>query len=157
ITDMNQWGAASQRLAAHFGVEMSQGMTVDPRNSLPGMPARLVFSRENGLLGDHPIIRGRDRSEQLNRVVTYAGQSLLGPRGSIPFLRLSETAVDRYKDGQVAVRAAGRCQGLALTHGQGRVVMLGEAGCLSAQFDFAARPFGMNDPGNDNRRLAMNI
>ena len=55
------------------------------------------------------------------------------------------------------VRAAGRCQGLALTHGKGRVVVLGEAGALSAQFGMGGRPFGMNDPGNDNRQLALNI
>lgn len=157
ITDQLHWGAASQRLAARFGVEMSQGVTIDPQNSIPGMPARLVFSRESGLLGDHPIVRGRGPSERVSRVVTYAGQSLLGPRGSVPFLRLGETALDRYPDDPVMVRAAGRCQGLTLRHGKGRVVVLGEAGCLSAQFDAAAVRFGMNDPATDNRRLALNI
>jgi hypothetical protein len=155
ITDQPPYGAASQRLARQFGVEMSQGVTIDPQNSIPRMPARLVFSRDNGLLGDHPIIRGRDPSERINRVVTYAGQSLLGPKGSAPFLVLGETAMDQYPDA-VGVRAAGRCQGLTLTHGKGRVVVLGEAGCLSAQFG-PRGPFGMNDPGNDNRRLALNI
>lgn len=157
ITDINHWGAASRRLGVRFGIEMSQGVTVDPRNSVPGMPARLVFSREDGLIGDHPITRGRDASERVNRVVTYAGQSLLGPRGSVPFLILGETAVDQYPGDLVAVRAAGRCQGLAMTHGKGRVVVLGEAGALSAQFGRGGRPFGMNDPGNDNRQLALNI
>ena len=157
ITDMNHWGAASRRLGNQFGVEMSQGVTIDPRNSVPRMPARLIFSREDGLLGDHPITLGRTPSERINRVVTYAGQSLLGPRGSIPFLLLGETAMDRYEGDPVMVRAAGRCQGLALTHGRGRVVVLGEAGALSAQFGRAGRPFGMNDPGNDNRQLALNI
>jgi hypothetical protein len=158
ITDMKHWGAASQRLGSRFGVEMSGGVTVDPRNSVPGMPpTQLLFSRENGLLGDHPIVRGRDSTEQVNRVVTYAGQSLRGPRGSAPFLLLGETAMDRYPGDPVSVRAAGRCQGLALAHGKGRVVVLGEAGCLSAQFGAAGQPFGMNDPGNDNRRLALNI
>lgn len=136
---------------------MSQGVAIDPRNSVPGMSARLVFAREDGLLGDHPITRGRDASEQVNRVVTYAGQSLLGPRGSVPFLILGEPAVDRYPDDLVAVRAAGRCQGLALTHGKGRVVVMGEADALSAQFGRGGRPFGMDDPGNDNRQLALNI
>ena len=97
ITDMNHWGAASRRLGDQFGVEMSQGVTIDPRNSVPRMPARLIFSREDGLLGDHPITVGRDPSERINRVVTYAGQSLLGPRGSIPFLLLGETAMDQYE------------------------------------------------------------
>lgn len=157
ITDQNHWGAASRRLGNRFGIEMSQGVTTDPQNSVPGMPARLVFSRADGLLGDHPITRGREPSEQVNRVVTYAGQSLLGPRGSVPFLVLGESAMDQYPGDLVMVRAAGRCQGLAMTHGKGRVVVLGEAGALSAQFGPGGRPFGMNDPGNDNRQLALNI
>jgi hypothetical protein len=157
ITDMNHWGAAAQRLGSRFGVEMSHGLTIDPRNSVPGMAMRLVFSRENALLGDHPITRGRDASEQIDRVVTYSGQSLLGPRGSVRFLMLGETAVDQYEGDLVVVRAAGRCQGLALAHGKGRVVVLGEAGALSAQINAAGLLMGMNDPGNDNRQLALNI
>ncbi len=55
------------------------------------------------------------------------------------------------------VSAAGRCQGLAFVHGKGRVVVLGEAGVLSAQFMANGQPFGMNDPGNDSRQLSLNI
>lgn len=157
IADQLQYGAAAQRLASRFGVEMSQGVTIDPRNSVPGMPARLIFSREDGLLGDHPILRGRDASERIHRVVTYAGQSLRGPRESVPLLPLADTATDRFPDDVVMVRAAGRCRAVALTHGKGRVVVLGEAGALSAQIGRGGRPFGMNDPGNDNRQLALNM
>jgi hypothetical protein len=156
ITDFHHFGAAARRLGNRLGVDMSQGVTIDPRNSVPGMPQRLVFSRENGLLGEHPIVQGRDSSERITHVVTYSGQSLMGPRGSIPFLLLGETAMDQYGNDPVVVRAAGRCQGLAFVHGAGRVVVLGEAGVLSAQFT-AGRPMGMNDPGTDNRQLALNI
>jgi hypothetical protein len=155
ITDMRQWGAASRNLADRFGVEMSQGVTFDPEHSVPERPARLIFTGETELLGDHPITRGRDPSERIHRVVTYAGQSLLGPWGSVPFLRLSNTAIDVFPN-RADVRAAGRCQGLAMTHGKGRVVVLGEAGALSAQIG-PGGPFGMNDPGNDNRQLALNV
>lgn len=41
--------------------------------------------------------------------------------------------------------------------GQGRVVVLGEAGMLTAQLDDKKRPFGMNCPGIDNKQLALNI
>ena len=34
----------------------------------PGLPAQLNFSRVNGLLGDHPILTGRDGSERIDRV-----------------------------------------------------------------------------------------
>jgi hypothetical protein len=157
ITDHYQFGAAAQTLGKQFGVEMSQGQATDPLNSSPGVPARLIFSRENGLLGDHPIVRGRGPSEQLNFVVTYSGQSLTGPQESVPFLRLGDSALDRSLTENAAISAAGRCQGLALIHGKGRVVVLGEAAVLSAQFFGPNQPAGMNDPGTDNRQLALNI
>jgi hypothetical protein len=157
ITDHYQWGAAAQNLAKRFGVGMSQGQTLDPQNSMPGMAANLIFAHENELLGNHPIIWGRGAPEQINRVVTYSGQSLLGPRGSVAFLKLADSAVDRSRVDNSQSPAAGRSQGLALIHGKGRVVVLGEAGALSAQFDSAGRPFGMNVEGTGNRQLALNI
>jgi hypothetical protein len=55
------------------------------------------------------------------------------------------------------VSAKGKSQGTALEMGRGRVVMLGEAGMLSAQRDGRRSPVGMNFPGYDNRQLAVNI
>jgi len=56
------------------------------------------------------------------------------------------------------VSAKGRAQGLAFTFGKGRVVVMGEAGMLSAQLAGPdKKPFGMNRPGIDNRQLALNI
>ena len=55
------------------------------------------------------------------------------------------------------VSAKGRAQGVALEVGQGRVVVLGEAGMLSAQRDRRGSPVGMNFPGYDNRKFALNI
>jgi len=157
ITDHYPYGAAAQTLAKRLGVGMSQGQTVDPQNSVPRVPSRLIFARENGLLGDHPIIWGRGPSEQINRVITYSGQSLLGPRGSVPFLILADSAIDRSMEDNSFFPAAGHCQGLAFIHGKGRVVVLGEAGVLSAQLMGERQPFGMNDPGTDNRQLSLNI
>ena len=51
---------------------------------------------------------------------------------------------------------AGTAQGLALSVGKGRAVVLGEAAMLTAQVN-EREPFGMNTPGNDNRQLALNI
>jgi hypothetical protein len=157
ITDHYPHGAAAQPLAKRLGVGMSQGQTVDPQNSFPGRPSQLIFARENELLGNHPIVWGRGPVEQLGRVVTYSGQSLMGPRGSISFLRLAETAMDRSSVDNSFAPAGGRSQGVAFVHGKGRVVVLGEAGALSAQFMQGNIPFGMNAEGNDNRQLSLNI
>ena len=157
ITDHYPYGAAAQPLAKRFGVAMSQGQTLDSQNSIPGIPSTLIFARENELLGNHPINWGRGPSEQISRVVTYSGQSLLGPRGSVPFLMLAETAVNRSQLDNSLTPAGGRSQGLAFIHGKGRVVVMGEAGALSAQFDQRGKPFGMNVEGTDNRQLSLNI
>ncbi len=153
ITDHAPFGHAAQRLAKRFGVAMSLGFTSDPENS-EGDPTHLVFGRSNGLLGDHPITRGRDPSEALGRVKTFTGQSLQGPPGSVALLKLAPSAVDEVREGQT-VPAKGRAQGLAFPFGAGRVVVLGEAGQLSAQVAGPIK-FGMNVPGIDNRQFALN-
>jgi hypothetical protein len=156
ITDHAPMGSAAECLAKRFGVDMSKGATSDPVNS-EGGATFLVFSRQNHLLGDHPITRGRDDSEQVKRIQTFTGTSLKGPAGSVPILKLADTAVDHSFDDGNPASAAGRSQGLALTLGQGRVVVMGEAAELSAQVIGAGEKFGMNVPGIDNRQMALNI
>jgi hypothetical protein len=153
ITDHQPFGDAADTLAKRFGVDMSKGVARDEANE---QERGLLFSREKGLIGDHAITRGRDDSERVDRVLTFTGQSLKGPPGSVAVLKFSGTAVDRRQDGN-PVTAAGRAQGIAFAHGKGRVVVMGEAAQLSAQvFGLPPIPMGMNVPGCDNRRMALN-
>jgi hypothetical protein len=174
VTDHWPFGPAAESLARRFGVEMGKGLVQDPGHFEPGLEeSHLVFSRDDGLLADHPITRGRRPGEQVRRVLTFTGQSLRGPADGVALLRLGETAVDRppspprvERDGgdvRVSmdygdpVPAGGRAQGVALEVGEGRVVVLGESGMLSAQRDGRGSPVGMNFPGYDNRQLALSI
>jgi hypothetical protein len=154
ITDHAPFGSAAQSLANRFSVDMSKGYTADPSNS-EGGETSLVFTRKNNLLGDHPITKGRDDSEKINRIQTFTGQSLKGPAGSVAILKLGDTAVDAGDDGNPK-SAAGRAQGIAFPFGKGRVVVMGEAAELSAQL-IGNEKFGMNVPGLDNRQMALNI
>jgi S1-C subfamily serine protease len=160
IADHHPWGAANEQLATRLGVDMGKSTTFDPANSETGLPAQLNFSRVNRLIGDHPILTGRDGSERVDRILTFAGQSLKGPAGSIALLSLSRSAVDQpgpAVPGRTGP-ATGRAQGLAFTLGKGNVVVLGEAAMLSAQINGRQRaPMGMNVPGTDNRQFALNI
>jgi len=159
IADHAPFGGAAENLARQFGVEMSKGYTLDPDHSERDAPSQLVFSRENSLLLDHPLTQGRNEGERINRVLTFTGQSLKGPEGSVPFLKLAETARDiPDRNSTTQVSAAGRSQGIAFKAGKGRVVVMGEAAMLSAQIAGATkRRMGMNVPGSDNRQLALNI
>ena len=159
IADHYPVGAAAGILAQRFGVEMSNAFTDDPANYDPQL-GQILFSRTNKLLLDHAITRGRNSTERLNRIVTFTGQSLTGPKGSVTFLKLADTAVDALPpDRKTKVSAAGRAQGIALKHGKGRVVVVGEAAMLTAQLAGPEKaPFGgLNISSIDNRQLALNI
>jgi hypothetical protein len=175
IADHAPFGNAAENLARRFEVDMSKGYTIDSTHADPEFqnPGCIVYSRENGLLRDHPITRGRDSTEVIKRVIAFTGQSLkIPPRlGGAGFMVLREGAFDlpvtfsewqnRSGLGRFGTSATGRAQGLTLRKGRGRVVMLGEAGMLSAQLVLrqGRQPLrmGMNHGAIDNRQLAINI
>jgi hypothetical protein len=156
IADHAPFGAAAASLARAFGVEMYLAFARDDEEHAGWDNEKLVFSRTNGLLADHPIIRGRTPAERIERVVTFTGQSLSVPAGGTPVLRLREAAYD-WKSRKVRSSARGHAQAIAMPFGKGRVVMLGEAGVLSAQVDPLGMKMGMNASGNDDRQFALNV
>jgi len=158
ISDHAPVGAAMENLSKRFGVEMSKVYTFDTAHADKGPSAQdswIIYSRDNGLLGDHAITRGRDAAERVNSVTTFTGQSLKGGEGSVALLKLVETAGDYDPVTDKEVSAAGRAQGIALSFGKGRVVILGDAAMLTAQIEGNVR-FGMQRAGNDNRQFALN-
>ena len=174
VVDHYPMGQAARDLGLAFGVSISGGMVEDSvsYDSSSTDRSQLVFSRSNGLLGNHPIINGRNTSERLNRVVSFTGTTLVGPPDAVQLLRLSPTAL-AYKafprlekvgeNTRVHVgygdptSAAGQAQGLAFSVGKGRVVVLGEAGMLTAQIDPTGQAFGMGLPGTDDKQFVLNV
>jgi hypothetical protein len=159
IADHAPFGGAAESLGKAFGVEMSKGFTLDEANSAEGNPSLIVYSRENHLLLEHPITSGRSGAEKINKVMSFTGQSLVGPKGSYPILKLADTAKDTPdRSGTTFTSAAGRAQALAFKFGKGRVVVQGEAAMLSAQIAGSNKvKMGMNVPGTDNKQYALNL
>jgi hypothetical protein len=175
ITDHAPTGAAAENLAKRFSVEMSKGMTEDSTNydHSSDDTSQLIFTRENGLLLEHPVTQGRDASERVNKVMTFTGQSLKAPENGATFLKLGDSAQNRAASIKIEksggdtrvmitygepIPATGYAQAVALEFGNGRVVVLGEAAMLTAQLDGKTKkPFGMNVAGIDNRQLVLNI
>jgi hypothetical protein len=167
IADHAPTGAATRPLAERFGVDMRNAYAVDPGRAVDDNSGLALFTAGGGLDTTHPIVRGRDASERVRRVISFTGQSLAGPDSARSILTFSPRAEDLMvgfgqhredvpKDKRKS--AAGRSQMLALGFGRGRVVVLGEAAMFSAQL---AGPggrvkMGMNYPGIDNRQLALN-
>lgn len=159
IADHAPIGAANANLGKRFGVEMSNAYTLDPSNTIPedNNPGFIVYTRERGLAA-HPVTNGRNGDERVSRVIAFTGQSLKGGADAFAFMRLADTALDAVPNTEQRTSAAGRAQGLAIDFGKGRVIVMGEAAMLSAQLAGPNKmPFGMNRPGTDNRRLALNL
>ena len=159
IADHAPFGGAAADLAKRFDVEMSKGFTYDEANSAEGNPSFIIYSRENKLLLQHPITEGRKASEKINSVMSFTGQSLVGPKDSYSVLKLSDTAKDTPdRDRTSSTSAAGRAQAIAFKFGKGRVVVQGEAAMLSAQIAGPEKfKMGMNVPGTDNKQYALNV
>jgi len=172
-------GAAAQALAARFGVSMGTGYAFQPRSG--DVTANLVFPRP--ALADHPIIEGRDESERVTVVQSFTGQSLSGPKDATVLMAMSTDAREapdldalqtirrRLRAGQdpsfvlaELSRPALPAQGLAFRFGEGRIVVLGEAGMLTAQIvRFPDQPdrepvrMGLNTTGHDDQQFALNL
>lgn len=165
VTDHYPAGASARILAERLGVNLSAGWTddVSHRRTLPTYGpvfGYLLFSRAAGLIGDHPIMNGRDRSERIETVSTTTGESIEGPPGSIALLPLSPTALDWLPSGSRLSSpprdfnpcpgcdtrsAAGRSQGIAFEFDRGRVVVVGEMGALAGYApDTGNRQFTLN-------------
>jgi hypothetical protein len=182
IADHAPYGQAVDNLAKRFGIDMGKGWAFE-RNENGGITTQLVFSRENGLLGVHPIISGRNETEQVRTVKSFTGQSLSIPSGAAVLMKLrpstreaatpddldAEDEIVRKGDsipsfGSRSKAVGDRAQGVAFSFRQGRVVVLGDAALLSAQIlrftegnQQRDTKIGMNAPGNDNRQFALNI
>jgi hypothetical protein len=166
IADHAPMGAAARGLGEAFGVDMRCGYTTDPVQGIGDGGTLIAYDARHGLAADHAIVRGRDSTERVRRVVAFTGQSLAGPPGATVLLRLSDKAEDlmvglgeAHGDVPKGKRkpAGGRAQGLAMTVGKGRAVVLGEAAMMSAQIARGSFKMGMNAPGSDDRQFAINV
>jgi len=153
IADHAPFGEAAAGLSTALGVTMHKGFVEVPDESSDP----LLFSLDNGRLGDHPIIQGDKPGTAIQRVMTYTGQSLDGPVEATVLLRLPGTAVEAVPEADtLTARPAGPAQGLAFERGKGRVVVLGEGAMVTAQVNRRV-PYGMNTPDNDNRQFVLNV
>lgn len=169
IADHHPFGLANRELAMMFGVEMGCGRATDTSLQDRRNHGVIEFSQSNGLLLEHPITSGSSRSEKVNRILTFSGQSLKNVGRAESLLEFGEHVVEIRPDSiwtsngeshiqfGEALGVQGLSQAFAIESDQGRVVILGEAGMLTAQ-KFLGRKFGMNDNSlPDNKQFALNI
>ncbi len=164
IADHMPSGGEAHELAAAFGVLFTNGFAY----SGVGNPLPDMFRRSEGLLGDHPITRGRRADEAIDSVATFRGQAFQVTRSAVnPLLVYGPTAfsvlpVDAaadFADDTPRVPSPGWFQGIALTHGAGRVAIFGEAAMFTAQvFGQQQRKLGMSHPAaTQNAQFVLNV
>jgi len=179
IVDPGDYGSSVDALAQKLGIKLSGAplrdtMHYDKTRDNPGY---VIF--DAGLLGDHPILRGRDAAEAIKSVESFGGQSLRGPMGSVELLEVAPGALElrmptraqidsiaEANNGEVRIRpqrvpVSGNAQAVAFTHGRGRVVVVGESSMLTALVltpeDAAPYRVGLTTQGRDNQQFTLNV
>jgi hypothetical protein len=170
ISDHPPFATPLQELCRRFNIKLSGKWTADPDQLEPNAlsPTWIRFQRSHGGLGQHPICEGRFPDERIDSITTFTGQSLHAETG-VALLKLSGHARNYETREQSKAGVGGEStdkgefdsQAVALELGKGRVVVVGEAGLLTAQvirfLFFNLEKFGFNRPGNDNRQFLLNI
>lgn len=155
LTDHPPFGESVLPLARALGVEFTLDVVSDSSMCDAREPAsaRLVFTKSQGLVGEHEITKG------IQRVITYGGQGVWHTgRDATVLLRFSQTA--QTSDGKAVlqpVHGSPVGQLLAFQFGQGRVVVSGESGLFAAQRKVDGSQIGVGDREADNGRLAINV
>ena len=126
-----------------------------------GRPGWIVFSRENGFLNEqHPITKGRNKSEAIASVVTFGGSSLTGEE-YVNLFRLSPAAENREHPTGVGPIGMGNSQALAGGVGEGKIVAFGDSNGFTAMNfkleDGSSQSAGMNTDNHDWKQLVLNV
>ena len=162
VADHMPFPGATESLASRFGVQFLNGFAIDTITWDP-----LLFSRRNQTLMDHSIINGRNSAEQVDSIKTFWGQAFKFDENNMKGLfKFSKHVISynpdtawRFYDNTPVVPVTNWYQASAGSFGKGRVVILGEAGMLTAQLTGPKRvKTGMNSVGaEENFQFILNL
>lgn len=164
ITDHMPDPGAIEKLALSFGIQVNNGYVLNGYFS--GRERPIVFRRSDGSLVDHPITNGRDPSEKIHSVATFAGSAFKEGPDFQPLLVFGQGRRSwmpkeywKFPPGTPNIDIAGWFQGGVSEFGEGRIAFFSEAAMFTAQiFDQGRVRAGMNHPlGKDNAQLLLNV
>lgn len=180
IADHLPFPGAAKKLAAAFGVHMSNGYAIREeaqdftlifqRSAISPGEYPLVYRKTAtyGFLPDSPIANGRTAAESIDSVATMTGSAfqvderrkaqpllVLGPE----MVSITPTAPWQFTSQTPRIPAEGWYQGASLHFGKGRVAVFGEAAMFTAQLHGPQEwPVGMNEPyAVENYQFLLNV
>lgn len=164
IADHMPFPGSVADLADAFGIVFLNGYAKKSASE----SGTLIFTRADGWLSDHAIVRGRNASEQVDAIKAFTGQAFRAVVRVEPLLRMpADWAVffpnqaGEFSNTTPAESARGLLQGAVLHHGRGRVAVFGEAAMFSAQSSINGDKItrmGMNDPeAAQNAQFVLNV
>lgn len=190
VVDHPPWPGAASDLAVVLGVQVMDGEVTSSPEATTGLVLFGAVHEEQweraadvygtpyerfrpvqsdaGTLAPHPIVKGRNRQEGVESVVTFTGHPFYPATDVEPLLVLGPKAVcqiplewnleETNQEDWPLFSVGGWLQGGALRLGEGRVVVLGEAAMCSAQAAGPERmPMGMNAPqASQNAQFCLN-
>jgi hypothetical protein len=161
IADHMPLAGAARDLAAVFGFEFTNGFVFD---SITG--GTCYFNLADGTLNKSIITKGRDKSESVDRIVSFTGQGFKIPDDATSILTFNKNCTNSlpdtawvFKPETPKFKVEGWSQGAFKKYGKGKVVAFGEAAMFTAQLAGPEkRKMGMNNEiAPQNHQLLLNI
>lgn len=146
--DHPPFAGSVRALAAAFGFTINRYAA-----RASGWPkAEELFTLANGGLVAGPLTAGIDQ------VQTFFGTAFTAPPGATPLLRLDPSWSFAAPGATPVPATKADWRGASLAVGKGRVVLMAEAGELSAQISVKGGPMGFNAPqATGNKQLVRNV
>jgi len=146
--DHPPYAGSQHALAAAFGFTINR----DAARAKGWPAAEELFNRANGGLIDGPLTQGIDQ------IQTFFGTAFTAPPGATPLLKLDPSWTFEGKGTEPVPATTDDWRAATIMVGKGRVVLVGEAGELSAQLTPKGKPMGFNAPNaTGNKQFVRNL
>jgi len=161
IADHMPLAGAAKDLGSAFGFEFTNGFVF---NTLSSRETAFFKTKDNTLV-ESSITKGMNATENVKHIVSFTGQAFKIPTDATPVLKFNSDYVNILPDTAWVFKdiprtpVSGWFQGAYKKFGKGRIVVWGEAGMFTAQFQGPEKvKFGMNrDIAKENYQLLLNI
>ncbi len=164
IADHMPMGGAAKELAGAFDFKFYDSFADDE-----GTPSRTeIFKKSNNSLAQNALTMESDHFFKVDSIATFTGQAFEIPEHATSILNCHEGWVSyltkvawRFDETTPKLNSAGWSQGAFANHGQGKLVVFGEAAMFSAQIaeiqGYKIKPGMNNKKAKDNYKLLVNI